>query len=152
MLAGGPAAAQSLPPFAFEDVDFTSDCTPNAAFARLLTVLQPGARAETEAAFDEPLYNAVAGTVTRILRLNSEIEWHGLRLVGVRVLHGVESGPSNHSLVFEDSPERVRAVWSARGWSLPAPGEIRVIEDEAIHTAVGVEADGELSAVTCFVD
>jgi hypothetical protein len=153
---GSPAAAQSSsPPFAFEDVDFASDCSPNAAFDRLLTLLLPKAPAvphDTVPVIDEPLLNAAPGAVAHVLHLGREVEWHGLRLVEVRLFQGIESGPTNHSLVFADSPQRVRAVWNARGWSLPGPGETRVLEDEVIVTAVGIEAKGEFVAVTCFVD
>ena len=102
--------------------------------------------------FDESLYNAVSGTVSHVLLLDREVPWHGLSLVGIRFDHGVESGPSNLSLLFADRPERVREVWNERGWNLPQPGETRVIEDKAILTAVGVHSDGQQAAVTCFVD
>ena len=102
--------------------------------------------------FDEPLYNAVSGAVLHELQLNREVSWRGLRLVAVQYYQGIESGPSNFSLLFADSPERVREVWNERGWNLPPVGETRVLEDEVIVTAVGVEEDGQRAAVTCFVD
>jgi hypothetical protein len=155
LTAGSSAVAQpSQPPFSYQDVDFTPGCRPNAAFDRLLGVLLPrsagGEDAEPE--FDEPLYNAVSGYSYHVLHLSNAAEWNGLRLVEVRLHHGIESGPSNASLVFADNPGRVREVWNARGWNLPPAGETRVIEDEIITTAVGIEMDGELAAVTCFVD
>ena len=148
-----PAAAQSSTPFAFEDVDFTSDCSPNAAFHRLLGILLGSSVDEdAEPEFDELLFNAVSGDTDHVLRLSEPAAWYGLRLVEVRTHFGIERGPYNHSLVFADGPDRVREVWNARGWRLPVAGEIRAIDDEAIDTAVGIEADGELAAVTCFVD
>jgi hypothetical protein len=151
-----PAAAQSpSPPFAVEDVDFTADCSPNAAFDRLLRLMLPALPADTADTVpdvDGPLYNAISGAVEHVLHLGREVEWHGLRLVEVRLYQGVESGPLNHSLVFADGPDRVREVWNARGWNLPQPGETRVLKDEAIFTAVGIEVDGAFARVTCFVD
>ena len=70
----------------------------------------------------------------------------------VRLHHGIESGPSNHSLIFADDPERLRQVWNARGWNLPPAGEPRVLEDAVITTAVGLERVGEHTAVTRFRD
>jgi hypothetical protein len=155
-LAGAvPAAGQDPQPFSLAEVDFSPNCDPNAAFERLMVLLLPGSATGADSAqpaFDEPLYNAAAGAVMHVLDLEHEAPWHGLRLVGVRYYHGIESGPSNHSLVFADNPERVREVWNARGWNLPPAGETRVIEDEEILTAIGIEADGRGAAVTCFVD
>jgi hypothetical protein len=149
------ADAQELPPFAWEDVDFAPDCAPNAAFERLLGLLlsRPSADAgDTMPKIDEPLYNAVSGTAEHGLHLQRDVPWHGLRLAGVRFRHGIESGPSNLSLVFSDSPERVREVWNERGWSLPPVGEERVLDGEAVRTAVGVNSDGQHAAVTCMRD
>ena len=149
-----PVAAQAAQPFALEDVDFTPDCGPSAAFERLLPLLfgPPRGDGEAEPEVDLEVYDAVSATASHVLRLRPEKPWHGLRLAEVRSLHGIESGPFNLSLVFADSPERVREVWNARGWNLPPAGEVRVIDDELISTAVGIEMNGELAAVTCFVD
>jgi hypothetical protein len=153
LASGVPAAAQPAEPFSFEDVDFTPACEPNVAFGRLLTVLfGPPIEGGGDPVIDEAVYNAVSATALHVLRLRREIRWHGLRLVEVRALNGVESGPSNLSLVFADSPERVREVWNARGWNLPLVGEQRVIDDEGVRVAVGIEADGALAVVTCFGD
>ena len=142
------------PPFAIEDVDFTADCAPNAAFERLLTVLLPQTASESDAlpGFDEPLFDAVSGHTSHVLRFAKARNWHGLHLAEARLLFGIESGPANYSLVFADPPERVGEVWNARGWRLPPVGERSTLGDEVILTAVGVEADGELTTVTCFSD
>jgi hypothetical protein len=149
-----PTAAQAaLPPFSFDDVDFTRDCRPNAAFGRLLGVMTPSAPADdSEWRFDEPVYNAVAGHASHVLSLDREVGWHGLRLVEVRFFHGIERGPANFTLAFAESPEQVRAVWNARGWNLPPAGETREIEGLDGYASIGVEADGALAAVTCFRD
>ena len=157
ILAGGsPASAQSSsPPFSFDDVDFTCDCRPNAAFGRLLGVLlgRPGPEPDdAEWEVDEPVYNAVSGNASHVLQIDREVAWHGLRLVEVRHFRGIERGPANFTLVFAESPERVRAVWNARGWRLPAVGETRAVEGLEGYAAIGVEADGALSTVTCYRD
>ena len=155
LAAVSPLVAQAPRSFSIEDIDFTRDCAPNAAFERLLTVLLPRSASETAdapPAFDEPLFNAVSGHAVHVLHFHQSQPWHGLHLAEVRLLFGIESGSPNHSLVFADPPERVRAVWNARGWDLPPADETRVIDDEVILTAVGIEADGALAAVTCFSD
>ena len=87
-----------------------------------------------------------------MLQIDREVAWHGLRLVEVRHFRGIERGPANFTLVFAESPERVRAVWNARGWRLPAVGETRAVEGLEGYAAIGVEADGALSTVTCYRD
>jgi hypothetical protein len=148
----GSAQPLAYPPFSFAEVDFAPDCTPNAAFDRLLGVLGGRSATSGDATVDEPLYDAVSGAALHVLQLRREVPWHGLRLVGVRFYHGVESGPANLSLLFADAPERVRAVWNERGWKLPPPGETRLIEDRGIAAIVGVDSDGQLASVTCFRD
>lgn len=156
VLAPVPASAEEvMPPFSLADVDFAADCRPNAAFERLLTVLlgSAGRPAVGEGGVsDEPLYNAVSGATLHVLMLSNDAPWNGLRLAGVRLSQGVESGPFNLSLVFADSAERVREVWNARGWNLPPVGETRVLQDDGIVPAVGVNSDGQHAAVTCFRD
>ena len=140
-------------PFSIEDVDFTRDCQPNDALGRMFSMF--GAPADADAAewtFDEPLYNAVAGDVSQVLRLDDAAAWHGLRLIEVRFDHGIERGPVNYTLAFEDGPERVRTVWNARGWKLPPVGETREIEGLDGYAFVGVGADGNLATVTCYRD
>src|SRR5688572_13356865 len=103
LLAAAPAAAE---PFALEDVDFEADCAPSDAFLRLLTLLYgPPNESEAEPGYDAPLLDAVSGHVTGAVHLAGERPWHGLRLVAVRTHHGIESGPSNHAMVFADNPE-----------------------------------------------
>ena len=155
ILAAPPAVAQDPPPFTFEDVDFTPACAPNPAFERLIGLLlsrPPVDAGDADPKLDEPLYNAVSGAALHVLQLEREAPWHGLRLVGIRSYHGIESGPANLSLIFADGAERVRKVWNERGWKLPPVGETRVMEDQEIFTAVGVDSDGQHAAITCFVD
>jgi hypothetical protein len=63
--ADAPVPARSeAPPFAIEDIDFTADCSPNAALDRLLGLLLPKRPREPDDAvpeFDEPLFDAAAG-------------------------------------------------------------------------------------------
>jgi len=149
LAAGSPVAGQG--PFPFEDVDFTADCAPNAAFDRLLTVFVP--RYDDDAAPpDVSVYEIVSGDVSQVLRLDAAAPWHGLELLEVRFHHGIERGPANYTLAFADEPERVRAVWNARGWNLPPVGETREVEGLEGYAFVGVETDGELATVTCYRD
>jgi hypothetical protein len=160
-LAGAAQAAgaqdtvrTSTTPFSIEDVDLTRDCEPNAALVRMFSMFgaaAPDADA-AEWAFDEPLYNAVSGDVSQVLRLDDARAWHGLHLAEVRFDHGIERGPVNYTLAFEDSPERVREVWNARGWELPPVGETREVEGLEGYASVGVEADRNLATVTCYRD
>ncbi len=153
LVMSSPAAPADAAPFALEQVDFEPDCAPNAAFNRLLTLLLGlGSFPDNASAFDEPLHNAVAGDTHHVLQLDRAMDWHGLHLVEVRADFGIERGPANVALVFADDPDRVRAVWNARGWNLPPAGESRVIDDKVIRIAVGIETDGPHSAVTCFAD
>ena len=147
-----PAVAQTAQPFAWEDVDFAPDCALDAAFERLLRLLDGPPADDVVSEFDEPLYNAVSAAAPHVLHLRHEAALHGLRSVEIRHVQGIESGPNNYSLVFADSPERVREVWNAPGWNLPPAGEVRVIDDALILTAVGIGADGALASVTCFSD
>ena len=155
LAAGRPGAAQSPPqPFSFEDVDFTPQCVPNRTFDRLLAVFMPRVPAgaeEAPAVFDEPAFNAVSGDAFHALRLDREAAWHGLRLVEVRLVYGIERGPANYTLVFADDPELVRSVWNARGWNLPPVGEPREIDGRGPDW-IGVRDDGALATVTCFHD
>lgn len=141
--------------FSLEDVDFMPDCHPNAALLRLFSVFVP--RRQTDPAnatplVDEALYDAVSGEATLVLWLDNPAQWHGLHLVGVRYQHGIERGPMNYTLVFADRPERVRAVWNARGWQLPPPGETRDVAGLENYVSIGIHPEEEQTAVTCFRD
>ena len=153
-LPAAPALAQAEPAaFAMGDVGFTADCGPNAGLARLFTLFVPQPPTDDrEWSFDEPLYNAVSGNASQTLYLDDPGDWHGLKLVEVRFFHGIERGPVNYTLAFADQPERVRAVWNARGWKLPPVGELRDVEGLEGYAYIGVEADGELATVTCYRD
>jgi len=149
-LVASPCAGQEPPAFSFEDVDFVRMCEPNPELDRLMAVFVP--QFDDDAAFDTPVYDAVSGDVSQVLRLDDAAEWHGLHLVEIRFDHGVERGPVNYSLAFRDSPERVREVWNERGWHLPAVGETREVEGLEGYAYVGVDADGGLATVTCWRD
>jgi len=96
-----PAGAEqaTFPPFALEDVDFESDCAPNAAFNRLLTLLFGlGSFPDNAAAYDEPLHKAVSGDAHHVLRR----------------LHGTGSTWPRSAPISESSA--ARPTWR---WSLP---------------------------------
>lgn len=150
-----PSPAAEPGPFSLQDVDFTADCHANAALLRLFSVFVPRRQTAPETAtpsVDEALYNAVSGEATLVMWLDNPASWHGLHLVGVRYQHGIERGPINYTLVFSERPERVRAVWNARGWQLPPPGETRDIPGLERYASIGIHPEEELTAVTCFRD
>ena len=148
-----PAAAQGPGGLSLEQVDFSPECEPSAMFEQMLMVDQGVHVDVAEQLLEErKITDLVAGDASHVVRFDNALGWHGLRLVELRFEHGFERGPANYTMVFADSPERVREVWNTRGWNLPPVGEKRVIDDEVIVTAVGIVADGEFAAVTCFVD
>jgi hypothetical protein len=151
VLAASPAAAQDPPAFSFEDVDFVRQCEPNPSLGRLFALFVPSFD-DDDAVFDVPVFNAVSGDVSQVLRLDDPASWHGLQLLEIRFNHGVERGPVNYTLAFADSPERVREVWNARGWHLPAVGETREVEGLEGYASVGVEGSEGLATVTCYRD
>jgi hypothetical protein len=154
-----PADAQetTFPPFSFGDVDFTRECYPNDAFERLLSLFGRGGAsrpADDEVpVFDEPLYSAVSADAYQRLMFDDAADWHGLHLKGVELYHGIERGPANYTLVFDDPPEKVREVWNARGWNLAAVDVSRDVEGLEGYASVMVSSDeGERASVTCFRD
>lgn len=154
-----PAHAQAtpFPPFSFADVDFTRACYPNEALERLLSLLGRGGTArpadDAVPVFDEPLYNAVSANAWQRLMFDEAVDWHGLHLEGVELFHGIERGPANYTLLFEDSPERVREVWNARGWNLPPVDASRDIEGLENYAMIMVAREGDgRTSVTCFRD
>lgn len=158
LAASLPAQAQpaGFPPFSLAEIDFTRDCGPNEAFERLLSLLgRPAADnpADHGPAFDEPLHNAVSGETWQRLLFDRAADWHGLRLRGVELHHGIERGPVNYRLLFEDPPEKVREVWNARGWNLPPIEGSRDVEGLAGYASVALGRDaGGGGSVTCFRD
>ena len=150
--AASMAAPTKSPPFRWEDVGFTADCDPNPALERALSILTgPVATNQIDREFDESLYTAVSGEVSRELFLDEPQPWHGLKLTGVKLYTGVERGPINYYLYFAEDAERVRSVWNNMGWKLPSITETReVIEDYAF---IGVQArDNGGSLVACWRD
>ena len=148
-----PAAAQPEPrPFALADVDFTTDCNPNPAFERLLGAFLHR-YTDDNAELDAPVYAAVSGDTHHRLMFDDPAPWHGLHLKSIDLYFGIERGPVNYSLVFDDPPERVREVWNGRGWHLPAVNDTRDVEGLEGYASIGVQADeGDFATVTCFRD
>jgi hypothetical protein len=125
--------------------------------ARLLALLHGRAHPaeDTNPAIDMPLYDAVAGDTFHRLILDEPAGWHGLRFKGVDLYLGIERGPAKYTLIFDNSPSRVREVWATRGWKLPAHGEHRAIEGTEGRASImldGIEGPGTGAAVTCFRD
>ena len=87
------------------------------------------------------------------LMFDDPAPWHGLHLKSIDLYFGIERGPVNYSLVFDDPPERVREVWNGRGWHLPAVNDTRDVEGLEGYASIGVQADeGDFATVTCFRD
>ena len=158
LLLPQPVAAQatakpkSTMPFNWQDVGFTPDCNPNPAFERLLGIFARNpAPSDQEPIYDEGLYHAVSGETSQELQLDSPVDWHGLKLTGIRLYSGVERGPVNYYIYFEEGPDTVRARWNALGWKIPAgDGVQEVIENYAF---IGVQArNGGGSIVACWRD
>ena len=155
--AAANAQDTGFAPFALAEVDFEPECTPNAAFERVLTLFaRTGSRPpadDDELVLDEPLYNAVSGDTWQRLMLDDAVEWHGLQLKGIELHLGIERGPANYALRFADPPERVRAVWNARGWKLPPVDEDRDVEGLEGYASISVRSEeGGGASVTCFRD
>lgn len=144
-------AAVEVTPFVWSEVGFTEDCGPNPAFSRLLGIFARNpAPANVEPVFDQGLYQAVQGDTKQDLILDSAQDWNGLKLTGMSLYSGIERGPVNYYLYFEEEPETVRAVWNKRGWKIPATGEQEVIDGYAY---IGVQArEGGGSLVACWRD
>jgi hypothetical protein len=147
----------SYPPFSFANVGFTKDCNPNPTFSRLLTLITGPAIVYKDGEMpdvDGPLYDAVSGETSRRLMLDSPVDWHGLKLTGISLYSGIERGPVNYMMHFEDSPETVLAGWNKLGWKLKAVDDSREIEGLEGYASIGVsaEADGIRASVTCWRD
>jgi hypothetical protein len=147
--------AAKYPPFQFQDVGFTKDCQPNEAFERLITLLTgptPKLADDQVPDFDEPLYNAVSGDRSYKLMLDEPKAWNGLRLNGVSLYFGIERGPANYILTFEENAETVRTVWNKLGWKLPAVNQSRDVEGLEGYAFIGVSGDDNGGQVGCFRD
>jgi hypothetical protein len=125
--------------------------------ARLLALLHGRAHPaeDTNPAIDMPLYDAVAGDTFHRLILDRPTDRHGLRLKEIDLHLGIERGPVNYTLIFDNPPSRVREVQATRGWKLPALGEHRAIEGTEGRASImldGIEGPGTGAAVTCFRD
>ena len=145
------------PVFSYADVGFTKDCNPNPTFSRLLTLITGPAVVYKDGEMpdvDGSLYDAVSGETSRRLMLDSPADWHGLKLTGISLYSGIERGPVNYIMHFEDRPETVLAAWNKRGWKLKAVDDSREIEGLEGYASIGVsaEADGARASVTCWRD
>lgn len=148
LLAG---AAQSAPPeFDISRIGFTQRCEPNDTFSRLLAVLvgRGGARPDDDAL----VRNAITGDTSHSLRLDQSVPWNGLKLRGVELRFGIERGPANYALVFDESPERAVAILNSLGLQLPASGGTRDVRGLEKYASMGVTASGSGSALWCARD
>jgi len=144
--SGSLAASGDI--FQVEQIDFEPDCSPNAAFQKIVDMM-------AGQDIDLSILQAVSGNIEHQLALDEPADWHGLKLAGVHLYFGIERGPANYSLIFEDRPEEVRAVWNGRGWNLPAAGQARDIEGLEGYAAIGVSQSTEkedAARVTCWRD
>lgn len=147
MVAPEPLAASS-DIFQVEQIGFEPDCSPNAAFQKIVDMM-------AGQDVDLSILQTVSGNIEHQLALDEPADWHGLKLAGVHLYFGIERGPANYALIFEDRPEDVRAVWNRRGWNLPAVGQARDIEGLEGYAAIGISQPGEnedATRVTCWRD
>jgi hypothetical protein len=147
MSASEPLVASS-DIFQVEQIDFEPDCSPNAAFRKIVDMM-------AGQDVDLAILQAVSGNIEHQLELDQPAEWNGLKLAGVHLYFGIERGPANYSLIFKDRPEDVRAVWNKRGWNLPAIGQARDIEGLEGYAAIGISQsteNEEAARVTCWRD
>lgn len=155
IIAAAPAAATDYPPFDFQEVGFTKDCQPNAAFERLMTLMTGPSRRmadDEQPDIDGPLYDAISGDTTHSLMLDTPKPWHGLKLIGVNLAFGIERGPANYMLLFEDDAQKVRTTWNNLGWMLPAIDDVRDVDGLEGYAFIGVSRSGNGAMVGCFRD
>jgi hypothetical protein len=148
---------RKYPPFSLTDVGFDEYCAPNDKFWRLISVFGSGGRGRTEDEdkeinIDTPVYNAVSGDAKSELLFDEPTLWNGLKFTGIRTHTGIERGPSNYTMLFENDAETVRSTWNKLGWKLSAVGESREIDELEGYAFIGVNVDGKGASVTCFRD
>lgn len=154
LFAPQPTSAQKpAQPFVWEEVGYTQDCNPNPAFERLLSIFsrRPMAPQDEEPVFDEGLFNAVQGDTSQRLFLDVPQNWHGLKLRAIEFYTGVERGPVNYVMVFDNSAEEVRAVWNKLGWKIPPGDETREMIDNYAYLGVQSQEGGRAAAI-CWRD
>jgi hypothetical protein len=143
------------PPFALADVGFTADCNPNAALRRLLKLLTGSSREykpDETPDIDGPLYDAVFGETSHKLMLDAPADWNGLKFRGIELYAGIERGPVNYTMLFEDGPQATLAAWNKLGWKLKPVDETRDVEGLEGYASIGVSTAGEGASVTCWRD
>ena len=146
-----PAMAEPTGPdemFRIEQIDFKPDCAPNGAFQQIVDMM-------TGQDVDLSIIQKISGEMEHELHLDEPADWHGLKLSGIHLFFGIERGPANYSLIFDNRPEEVRAVWNKRGRRLPAVGEGRDIEELEGYAAISVSQSSgneQGARVTCWRD
>lgn len=153
LLAAMPAAAQDG---AVRDgegqlaigFDKPEACEPNAALRRLIVFIDGRDGAERYAgAMDE-----VSGTLVHRLDFVRPEPWRGLSLTGVELVRGIESGPSNLSLLFAEPADMVLPVLQQSGFPLSTVGEAYRRTDREVAAGIVLEDDGRGSSLTCYSD
>jgi hypothetical protein len=99
-----------------------------------------------------PLYDAVSGETSHKLMLGTPADWNGLKFIGISLYSGIERGPVNYTMLFEDSPQATLAVWNKLGWKLKPVDETRDVEGLEGYASIGVSTAGEGASVTCWRD
>ncbi len=89
------AATASEPIFEIEEIAFTQDCNPNHASQRIVDMM-------TGDGVDLRVFQSVSGEMEHRLHLDAPADWHGLKLAGVHLYFGIEWGPVNYALIFND--------------------------------------------------
>ncbi len=148
---------RDYPPFSINDVGFTKDCGPNNAFIRLMTLIKSPVYEHNDEDkvpdFDEPLFNAVNGATSQRIYFTEPETWNDLQFTGVENLQGIESGPNNYTMFFDDSSEKVITKFKKLGWNLPPAGEMLELSGkyDSAEVSIGVKEEDE-TRVTCYRD
>ena len=164
-----PAAPQPVDLGAALDLDRLRDCERGNV---LDSILERMVRTDPETfesrrggpievpGFDRPLVptferNRETGGGADIREVIAELDvagvWHGLRVTGLRRSFYEESDASAIEVLFAEPPERVRDILSRQGFRLPAVGESREVDPEALGMSViiGVGRTEGGASLTC---
>lgn len=122
---------------------------------------RPGAEGGGDAPFRLPDFNGPLelrraslragdnGGEVRLLETATAGQWHGLRVLRLRVTTWPAGGPVAVQIRFQDRPQRVAERLSSIGFSFEPPGQLKSFQTGHQNYALGLEALGEGAALTC---
>jgi hypothetical protein len=139
------AATAQAAPFDPARIDLAPEtCRPDPALVRLLAFT--GGRG----ADDPAVAAAVSGRTTHRIDFAAPVAWHGLRLVAVSAVQGIESGPTRTTLHFAE--DVASAAPHLARYRLPATGTRPIERADGLDGSVSLAPDGRGSALTCEFD